>query len=136
MATDSLVPQIAEAFKAAYGKKITDNTDLLLVERNLLEFMMLLGRGGMAQVFQDMDGGYEGPVIEKDGRKYRFVDYRQTTLHGLFGTVQHTRAYYHSPHGGEGISRWTGSWASRSGIPRAVSTFCPLSPGAKRTRRV
>ena len=99
---DSLVPQIAEAFKAAYGKKITDSTDLLLAERNLLEFMMLLGRGVMVQVFQDMDGGYEGPVIEKDGRKYRFVDYRQTTLHGLFGTVQHTRAYYHSPHGGGG----------------------------------
>jgi hypothetical protein len=57
---DSLVPQIAEAFKAAYGKRITDSTELLLVERNLLEFMMLLGRGVMAQACQDMDGSYGG----------------------------------------------------------------------------
>ncbi len=55
---DSLVPQIAEAFKAALGKKITDSTELLLIERNLLELMMLLGRGVMDRVFQDMDGGW------------------------------------------------------------------------------
>ena len=42
---DTLVTQIAEAFKAAFGPsglKITDSADLLLVERNLFEFMMLL----------------------------------------------------------------------------------------------
>jgi len=99
---DTLVAQIAEAFKARYGLKLTDGADLLFVERNLLEFMMLLGRGVLAEVFQGIQGGYEGPVIEVDRRKYRFVDYRSTTLHGLFGTVEYTRAYYHSPHEGGG----------------------------------
>ena len=100
---DTLVAQIAEAFKTRYGLKITDGADLMFVERNLLEFMMLLGRGVMGEVFQGMQSGYEGPVIEVDGRKYRFVDYRSTTLHGLFGTVEYKRAYYHnSPEGGGG----------------------------------
>jgi hypothetical protein len=99
---DTLVAQIAEAFKARYGLKITDGTDLMFVERNLLEFMMLLGRSVMGEVFQGIQGGYEGPVIEVDGRKYRFVDYRSTTLHGLFGTVEYNRAYYHNSHEGGG----------------------------------
>jgi len=97
---DTLVAQIAEAFKTKYGLKITDGTDLMFVERNLLEFMMLLGRSVMGEVFQGMQNGYEGPVIEVDGRKYRFVDYRSTRLHGLFGTVEYTRAYYHNSHEG------------------------------------
>ena len=84
---DTLVTQIAEAFKTKYGLKITEGADLMFVERNLLEFMMLLGRGVMAEVLQGMQSGYEGPVIEANGRKYRFVDSRRTSLHGLFGIV-------------------------------------------------
>ncbi len=99
---DTLVTQIAEAFKATYGLKITDGADLLFVERNLLEFMMLLARAAMGEVFQGMESGYEGPVIEVDGREYRFVDYRTTTLHGLFGTVEYRRAYYYSAQEGGG----------------------------------
>ena len=99
---DTLVTQIVEAFKSAYGLKVTDSADLLMVERNLLEFMMLLGRGVMAEVFQEMDGGYEGPIMKKDGQGYRFIDYRTTTLHGLFGTVEYSRAYYYSAQEGCG----------------------------------
>ena len=99
---DTLVTEIAEAFKAKYGLKITDGVELMFVERNLLEFMMLLGRGVMATVFQDMEKGYEGPAIHVEGRGYRFVDYRRTTLHGLFGMVEYTRAYYYSSRGGGG----------------------------------
>ncbi len=100
---DSLILQIVENFKAAYGLKITDGPDLLLVERNLLEYLMRLGRGAMGQVFQGMDKGYEGAVIEKEeGRKYKFIGYRATTLHGLFGMIEYTRAYYYSPQEGGG----------------------------------
>lgn len=99
---DTLVTQIAEAFKATYGLKITDGADLLFVERNLLEFMMLLGRGVMATVFQGMPSGYEGTLIKANGQEYRFVDYRKTTLHGLFGTVEYRRAYYYSGQQGGG----------------------------------
>ena len=99
---DTLVTQIVEAFKIRYGLKITDGADLMFVERNLLEFMMVLGRGVMVEVFQGMENGYEGAVVEASGRKYRFIDYRKTTLHGLFGMVDYSRAYYYSPEEGGG----------------------------------
>jgi len=93
---DSLIPQIVENFKAAHGLKITDSADLFLVERNLLEFLMKLGRGVMSNVFEGMDKGYEGAVIRKEKRKYKFVGYRTTSLHGLFGMIEYKRAYYFS----------------------------------------
>ncbi len=80
---DSLIPQILENFKAAYGLKITDSSDLFLTEKNLLEFLMKLGRAAMGAAFQQLDTGYEGAVMNKEGRKYKFVGYRTTSLHGL-----------------------------------------------------
>jgi hypothetical protein len=100
---DSPVPQIVENFKATYGLKITDTADLFLVERNLLEFLMKIGREVMGSVFQNLDNGYQGAVIRRKGQKYRFIGYRKTSLHGLFGMVEYTRAYYFSErHGGGG----------------------------------
>ena len=37
---DTLVAQIVENFKASYMLKITDSRDMLLAERNLLEFLL------------------------------------------------------------------------------------------------
>jgi len=99
---DSLVPQIVENFKATYGLKITDNSDMFLTEKNLLEFLMKLGRAAMGAVFQQLDTGYEGAVIRKDDRKYKFIGYRTTNLHGLFGMIEYRRAYYYSGHEGGG----------------------------------
>lgn len=99
---DSLVPQIVENFKAACGLKITDSSDLLLVERNLLEFLMTIGRQAMGTVFQGLQKGYGGAVIRKGGRKYKFVGYRTTSLHGLFGMIEYKRAYYFSGQEGGG----------------------------------
>ena len=99
---DSLVTQILENFKAAYGLKITDSSDMFLTEKNLLEFLMRLGRATMGAVFEQLDTGYEGAVIRKDARKYKFVGYRRTSLHGLFGMVEYRRAYYFSKQEGGG----------------------------------
>jgi len=99
---DSLIAQIVESFKAAYGLKISDNADLFLAERNLLEFLMKLGRGVMSNVFEGMDKGYEGAVIRKERGKYKFVGYRTTSLHGLFGMIEYKRAYYFSGQKGGG----------------------------------
>jgi hypothetical protein len=99
---DYLIPQIVENFKAAYGLKITDSSDMFLTEKNLLEFLMKLGRAAMGVVFQQLDTGYEGAVIRKDDRKYKFVGYRTTNLHGLFGMIQYRRAYYFSGQEGGG----------------------------------
>ena len=70
---DSLILQALENFKASCGVKITDSSDMFLTEKNLLEFLMKLGRGVMSEVFQNMGKGYEGAVLNKEGRKYRFV---------------------------------------------------------------
>lgn len=82
---DSLILQIVENFKADYGLKITDNVDLFLVERNLLEFLMKLGHAMMGTVFQSMENCYEGAVIRKERLKYKFVDCRTTTYTGYLG---------------------------------------------------
>jgi len=99
---DTLVAQIVENFKAAYGLKITDAADLFMVERNLLEFLMKLGREMMGSVFSGIEKGYEGAVIGRGGRKYKFVGYRTTSLHGLFGMIEYKRAYYFSEQEGGG----------------------------------
>jgi hypothetical protein len=82
---DSLAAQIGGTFKATYGLKITDSADMFLAQRNLLESLMKLGVGVMRKVFEDMKKGYGGAVTRKEGRKYKFVGYRTTSLHGLFG---------------------------------------------------
>jgi len=35
-------------------------------------------------------------VIQKEGRKYKFVGCRTTSLHGLFGMIEYKRAVYFS----------------------------------------
>ena len=97
---DTLVAQIVENFKAECSTKITDSADLFFLEGNLLELLMKLGPAAMCQIFQGIGAGYEGAVVKKEGIKYRFVSYRQTVLHGLFGMLEYTRAYYHSKQGG------------------------------------
>jgi len=99
---DSLVAQIVENFKAVYGRKITDSGDLFLTERNMLEFLMQLGRQAMGKVFQGIGTGYEGAVMRKGERKYKFIGYRTTSLHGLFGVIDYKRAYYFSEGPGGG----------------------------------
>lgn len=99
---DSLIAQIVENFKAVYGLKITDSSDMFLTEKNFLEFLMKLGRAAMGAVFQQLDTGYQGAVIRKDDRKYKFVGYRTTNLHGLFGMIEYRRAYYFSGQEGGG----------------------------------
>ena len=99
---DSLVAQIVENFKTAYGLKITDSDDLFLTERNMLDFLKKPGRRVMSKVFQGMGNGYEGAVMRTEGRKYRFIGYRTTSLHGLFGMIDYKRAYYFSDQQGGG----------------------------------
>ena len=41
---NSLVAQLVENFKTAHVLKVTDNADLFLVERKVLEFLIKLGR--------------------------------------------------------------------------------------------
>ena len=62
---------------------------MFLAERNLLAFLMKLGHGVMGRVFECMGKDYEGAVVNKEGRKYKFVGYRATSLHGLFRMIEY-----------------------------------------------
>lgn len=88
------VSRLLEYFKSEYGLEISDAVDLFEVQRNLLEYLVNVGRELENKIFEELGKGYEGASIEQDGKKYRFVDYRGTTIHGLFGEIRYDRAYY------------------------------------------
>jgi len=45
-------------------------------------------------MFEELGRGYQGATVDKEGRKYKFVGYRDNSLHGLFGEIRYRRAYY------------------------------------------
>src|SRR4030042_998275 len=90
----SVVAQVLDCFKAIYGIRVGDAGDLFAAQRDILEFLMELGRDLEEGVFAQIGKGYEGARIEREGKRYRFVDYRGTTVHGLFGRISYERAYY------------------------------------------
>jgi hypothetical protein len=100
MASDSLVSQLHECFKASYDVDFSSPQRLFDAQRNLLEYVMRLGRDLEAAMFEDMGNGYEGPRVEKEGKQYRFIDHRPNSVHGLFGMIEYRRAYYVDGQGG------------------------------------
>jgi hypothetical protein len=98
------VSQLLEYFKATYGLKIGSAEQLFESQRNLLEYLVCLGRELENKMFEELGKGYQGATIEREGWKYKFVGYRENSIHGLFGEIRYQRAYYVS-HPGEG-----GSW--------------------------
>ena len=92
----NFVSQLLEYFKATFGLAINDAEELLETQRNMLEYLICLGRELENKMFEELGKGYEGATIEKDGKKYKFVDYRNNAIHGLFGEICYQRAYYFS----------------------------------------
>ena len=88
------VSRLLEYFKNDYGLEVHNATDLFETQRNLLEYLVNLGRQLEEKIFQELGKGYEGALIEREGKRYRFVGYRGTTIHGLFGEIRYERAYY------------------------------------------
>ena len=89
-----LVAQLVEHFKSTFGFECDSAEALFDVQRNLLEYLVCLGRKLENQLFQQLGTGYRGAVIDKDGRRYKFVGHRSNTVHGLFGEIGYRRAYY------------------------------------------
>ena len=79
-----IVAQLFEYFKSSFGLDIDNAEDLFETQRNLLEYLMNLGGELENQVFDELGKGYEGSTISKEGTRYRFLDYREKTIHGLF----------------------------------------------------
>jgi len=98
------VSQLLEYFKATFGLKIDSAEQLFETQRNLLEYLVCLGRELENKMFEELGKGYEGARVEKEGRKYKFVGYRGNTIQGLFGEIRYQRAYY------VGVEKEAGSW--------------------------
>jgi hypothetical protein len=94
-----LVSQLLEHFKAVFGLQADSAEQLFDTQRNLLEYLVGLGRELENKMFEELGKGYEGATVEKDGRKYKFVGYRDNAIHGLFGEIRYQRAYYVCPEG-------------------------------------
>ncbi len=99
---EHLVPQLLEYFKRTFGVQIEDAEDLFEAQRDLLAYLMRLGRELENRLFEQLGSGYAGPLVEKDGATYKFVGHRPNTIHGLFGEVRYRRAYYVRVDGGSG----------------------------------
>ena len=89
-----LVSQLLEYFKATFGLTVNNAEQLFDTQRNLLEYLIGIGRELENRMFEELGRGYEGATMERDGKKYKFVSYRPNTLHGLFGEIHYQRAYY------------------------------------------
>ena len=101
---DSLIAQIVADFKSKHQVDLADEAGWYRTERDLHTYLMAeIGRSMFDSIISTMDPGYQGPTIEHEGHTLKFVGYRTTELHGLFGMVRYRRAYYHgSQHGAGG----------------------------------
>ena len=94
MLDDTIVSQLLDCFKAVYGMKLSDPVGLLQAQQNLLEYVMGLGRKLENKLFAQAGTGYQGAIVEREGKRFRFVGNRKTAIHGLFGMIRYRRAYY------------------------------------------
>lgn len=72
----NLVSQLLEYFKANFGMTINNAGELFETQRNLLEYLICLGRELENKMFEELGKGYEGATIEKDGGGYIPLDER------------------------------------------------------------
>jgi hypothetical protein len=94
MLDDTIVSQLLDCFKTVYGLKLSGAGDLFQAQQNLLEYVMGLGRKLENELFAQAGSGYQGAIVEREGKRFRFVGNRTTTIHGLFGMIRYRRAYY------------------------------------------
>ena len=64
----NLVSQLLEYFKATFGLTINNAEQLFETQRNLLEYLVGIGRELENKVFEELGKGYEGAKIETDGK--------------------------------------------------------------------
>jgi len=98
-----LLQQIWQYFKEEYGYKVEDSVDLFETQKDLLKFVMGIGRCLEQSLFDEMGTGYMGRIISKGEKRFKSKGDRPQTIHGLFGMIEYKRAYYVSTEGGDGF---------------------------------
>ena len=59
----NLIPLLLKYFKENYGFTMNDSSDLFVTEKNMLEYVMGIGKNLMNNIFKEMGTGYEGNRI-------------------------------------------------------------------------
>jgi len=99
MMNEAIVGQLFSMFKEEYGYAIDDAAGLFDGQRDMLEFLMKLGKKLEQKFFEGLGSGYLGPKHTIEGVEYRFKGHRRREIHGLFGKIELRRAYYVGPRG-------------------------------------
>jgi hypothetical protein len=99
----TFVAEAVRLYKERYGLEVHDSQGLFRAQRQILEFVVGVGRELEQRVFAEIGKGYEGARIQREGKEYRFVGYRGNRVQGLFGQIRYQRAYYACATGGTRI---------------------------------
>jgi len=89
-----IIGKLFDQFKEQYGATTATAASLFDGQRDLLTFVMGIGRELEQRMFDGLGTGYRGASVERDGVRYRFKGYRRRQMQGLFGKVELKRAYY------------------------------------------
>ena len=75
-----LVSQLFEYFKANFEFDILNSAELFETQRNILEYLVTLGRELENKVFEEQGKGYEGAKVEKDGERLSLERFLSVTF--------------------------------------------------------
>ena len=91
---NDIVSGLFEIFKSQYGITVSRPASVFDGQRDMLEFLMGVGRDLERMFFAELGSGYAGTKVVIGGEEYRFKGNRRRVVHGLFGKVELKRAYY------------------------------------------
>ena len=89
-----MIGKLFDLLKKQFGSTIADPVSLFDGQRDLLTFVVGVGRELEQRVFDALGTGYRGSNVEMEGVRYRFKGYRSCAVQGLFGKIEQKRAYY------------------------------------------
>ena len=96
-----LVAHFVEHVKLADGGEcdVSSAVGMLRLELRVHEHLIQLGRQAVQHLATEVGTGYQGPRMKRGKGVFRFKGNRPKTVHGLYGPVTLTRAYYASGSG-------------------------------------
>ena len=91
---EGIIGKLFDLFKEQFGSTVANRVSVFDGQRDLLTFVMGVGRELEQRVFDALGTGYQGASVEIEGVTYRFKGNRRCQVQGLFGKIELKRAYY------------------------------------------
>ena len=101
--SDDLIAELLRHCKSTFGIDLSPSSgprELRAAGLAMLKSLMQLGRAAMQSWYQQLGDGDLGSRVTRNGVRYRRVDKRAKTIHGLFGWVRLVRFCYARLDGG------------------------------------